>query len=198
MQLNINGKSCLAVDCAGIDGLFFIRMWQPFKVLVITFKSLYSLSPQYLKNRTSPHAPSWHLRSSEETLLSVPQPALEEALHGATVQHCSFLLWSILAHPCSHKTKLKINNEIIAWNKSDFYYTNESSYFYEVKWFALCCYRECKYSYLSNNWIALHRKGFFNALYLVESIDSIFKISSGTNLAVCILFNINKVILEEK
>lgn len=44
-----------------------------FKVLVLTYKSLYSLGPSYLRDRLIPYTPNKSLLSTRESLLHVPE-----------------------------------------------------------------------------------------------------------------------------
>ena len=45
-----------------------------FKVLVLTYKALHGLGPQYLTERLSQHEPTRTLRSTSKVLLRVPTP----------------------------------------------------------------------------------------------------------------------------
>ena len=51
-----------------------IRVRVQFKVLVLTYKALHGLGPQYLMERLSRHEPTRTLRSTSKVLLRVPTP----------------------------------------------------------------------------------------------------------------------------
>ncbi|KAL3059884.1 hypothetical protein OYC64_014482 [Pagothenia borchgrevinki] len=47
-----------------------------YKVLLLTYKSLHALAPQYLSDILHPHAPPRNLRSSDSGLLTTPRTKL--------------------------------------------------------------------------------------------------------------------------
>ncbi|KAL3061986.1 hypothetical protein OYC64_009996 [Pagothenia borchgrevinki] len=53
-----------------------VKSWIHYKTLLLTYKSLHTLAPQYLTDPIHPYTPSRSLRSSDMGLLSIPRSRL--------------------------------------------------------------------------------------------------------------------------
>ena len=75
-----------------------IRFWAQFKVLVLTYKALHGLGPQYLTEYLSRHEPTHTLRSTSKVLLRVPTPreAQRKATREGTFSVVAPRLWNDL------------------------------------------------------------------------------------------------------
>ena len=66
-----------------------------FKVLLLTFKALHSLAPQYLQSLTSIKTSSYNLRGSNTLLLAMPSVKSKATLGDQAFPVAALSLWSV-------------------------------------------------------------------------------------------------------
>ena len=96
-----------------ITGTLMELHWLPvsariqYKVLLLTFKALYGLAPQYLSSLICVYTPARDLRSTDSGLLQVPAARLKSYGHRAFT-HCAPVLWNKLPHELRTQTSFSL------------------------------------------------------------------------------------------